>query len=143
MDAATGGTASLPAGLDPELILLDRDGVLNENLAGGVRGVADWTWVPGSVTAVRLLAAQGRRLMVVTNQAIVARRLLSTADLDVIHRHLLLDVQLADLTLADILYCPHGPQERCGCRKPEPGLVTSALTRAGVDASRALQVGDH
>jgi D-glycero-D-manno-heptose 1,7-bisphosphate phosphatase len=133
----------LPEALRPDLILLDRGGVLNRNLDQGVRQPDDWTWLPGSVAAVRHLASEGRRLMVITNQANIGRGLLSTAVLDSIHRRMVGDLQPAGLTLSDVLYCPHRREDGCGCRKPEPGLVTGALKLANTSAAHTILIGDH
>lgn len=69
----------LPAHLELELVLLDRDGVLNLNLDQGVRREADWVWLPGAPTAARLLAEHGVRVMVATNQANFGRGLRTAA----------------------------------------------------------------
>lgn len=133
----------LPKDLRPGLILLDRDGVLNRNLDQGVRQPADWLWLPGSVAAVHRLASQGWRLMVITNQANIGRGLLSTVILDSIHQGMVNDLQVAELTLSDVLYCPHRHEDGCGCRKPKPGLVTRALQLAKISADHTVLIGDH
>lgn len=126
-----------------ELVLLDRDGVLNRNLDRGVRCEADWVWLTGARTAVRMLDEHGLRLMVVTNQGSIGRGVLTIRQLEVIHRRMLRDLQPATLDVADILYCPHRPGEGCICRKPKPGLIRKALQRSGVSPGRAILIGDH
>jgi D-glycero-D-manno-heptose 1,7-bisphosphate phosphatase len=129
--------------LSIELVLLDRDGVLNRNLDRGVRCEADWVWLTGARAAVRMLAEHGMRLMVVTNQSYIGRGALTIRQLEAIHRQMLWDLQPAPLDVADILYCPHGPDEGCICRKPKPGLINKALQKCGVSPGRAVLIGDH
>jgi len=100
-------------------------------------------WLPGATTAVRLLAEHGVRLMVVTNQANIGRGTLTTAQLVMIHSGIVRELRPAGLTLTDILYCPHRPEDGCACRKPEPGLIRTALRMSGASAERTLLIGDH
>lgn len=134
--------AELPSQLEIHLVLLDRDGVLNRNLASGVRSEADWAWLPGAAGAVRLLA-RSARVMIVTNQANIGRGLLTVRQLTAIHRRMLSDLDVADLALGDILYCPHRPDDRCTCRKPKAGLALAALRRAAAEAEHTILIGDH
>jgi D-glycero-D-manno-heptose 1,7-bisphosphate phosphatase len=126
-----------------ELVLLDRDGVLNRNLDRGVLHEDDWVWVAGARTAVRMLADRGLRLMVVTNQGNIGRGLLTVSGLAAIHRRMLRELRPAPLGIADVLYCPHRPDEGCDCRKPKPGLIHKALENSGVSPRRAILIGDH
>jgi D-glycero-D-manno-heptose 1,7-bisphosphate phosphatase len=132
-----------PKNLHIELVLLDRDGVLNVNRDGGVLGVEQWTWLPGSVEAFSLLASLSPRLMIVTNQAAIGRGLLSHSGLADIHRHMIAGLPAMSFTMDDIFYCPHRPEDGCHCRKPRPGLVTAALATTGVRSNRTVLIGDH
>ncbi len=123
------------------LIILDRDGVLNENRAGYVRGLADWAWIPGSREACARLRARGLRLGVVTNQAAIGHGLLTEDGLARIHDHLRAGLGRAADPL--ILHCPHLPEAGCDCRKPRPGMVLTMLGLLGVRPEEALLVGDH
>ncbi|MGW3313413.1 D-glycero-alpha-D-manno-heptose-1,7-bisphosphate 7-phosphatase [Streptomyces sp. NPDC001073] len=129
--------------LRPRLVLLDRDGVLNQNRDVGVLGVGDWEWIPGAITAVRRMASLGVRLAVVTNQASIGRGRLTVDTLREIHQHMLDGLDVPGLALGDVLYCPHRPEAGCACRKPQPGLLQRALARARIPAGEALLIGDH
>lgn len=137
-----GDPADLPDRLAIHLVLLDRDGVLNRNLARGVRSEADWIWLPGAADAVRLIA-RSARVMILTNQANIGRGLLKVGQLTAIHRRMLSDLDIADLTIGDILYCPHRPDDGCHCRKPKTGLALAALRRAEAEAEHTIMIGDH
>jgi len=125
-------------------VLLDRDGVLNERMPRGeyVRSWAEWTWRPGALDALRLLTDQGFRLIVITNQAGIARKVMSEADLRDIHAHLRSDVAAAGGRIDQIYYCPHGWDEGCECRKPAPGMLYAAQRDFQLDLTRCLYIGD-
>jgi D-glycero-D-manno-heptose 1,7-bisphosphate phosphatase len=125
-------------------VLLDRDGVLNEKMprADYVRSWKDWTWRPNALDALRLLTEHGVRLIVITNQAGIARKVMTEADLETIHTHMLADVQAAGSRIEAIYYCPHGWDEGCDCRKPAPGMFYAAQRDFQLDLSRCLYIGD-
>ncbi|MEK6533687.1 MAG: HAD-IIIA family hydrolase, partial [Nitrospirota bacterium] len=79
----------------------------------------------------------------VTNQSGVGRGLFSSADLDAIHAKLRRLLHDAGASLDAIYVCPHHPDERCRCRKPETGMVDQAVRELGIDLSRSYLIGDH
>lgn len=105
------------------LVLLDRDGVINEDSGEFIKSVAEWRPIPGSVEAIAALCRAGYRVAVVTNQSGLGRGLFSVDALDAIHDHMRETVERAGGALAGIFYCPHLPDEGCRCRKPRPGLL--------------------
>ncbi|WP_165959048.1 HAD-IIIA family hydrolase [Actinomadura sp. KC345] len=135
-------TEGLP-GLAFDLVLLDRDGVLNRDLARGVRHQSDWEWLPEAREAVRMLSESGTRMMVVTNQANIGRGLLARAELNAIHRRMIDGLRPVRFSLDDVFACPHTPDDGCLCRKPRPGMILAALKRAQVRPDRTLLIGDQ
>jgi D-glycero-D-manno-heptose 1,7-bisphosphate phosphatase len=123
---------------------LDRDGVLNRRAAEHdyVKSVAEFGWLPGAREGVRRLNDEGWLVLVVTNQRGVARGLMSAADVDAIHAHA--QRGLADVGAhVDAFYtCPHGDEEGCACRKPQPGLILRAAREWDVDLARSFLIGD-
>jgi len=121
----------------PDLVLLDRDGTLIEDIPynGDPARVLP---VPGAKEALDRLRALGVRLALVTNQSGIARGLISPDQADAVN------TRVADLLgpFDSVHLCPHGPEEGCACRKPEPGMVKQACADAGVDPSRAVMIGD-
>jgi heptosyltransferase-2 len=81
--------------------------------------------------------------VVVTNQSGVGRGLFSSADLEAIHAKLRRLLHDAGTSLDAIYACPHHPDERCGCRKPETGMIDRAVRELGIDPSRSYLIGDH
>jgi D-glycero-D-manno-heptose 1,7-bisphosphate phosphatase len=125
-------------------LILDRDGVLNYEAPppGYVLRPEDFHWLPGSLEALAMLHRAGVRLSVVTNQSGVGRGLMSLAALEAVNERMLADAAAAGGALDAVLCCPHAPHEGCRCRKPAPGLVTSAVEQSGVDRAETLLVGD-
>ncbi|MDR2724936.1 MAG: HAD family hydrolase [Candidatus Adiutrix sp.] len=130
-------------GLGPA-VFLDRDGTLNQD-KGYVHLWADWEWLPGAPEALAKLKGAGFRLVVVTNQAGVAKGLYT--ENAVRELHLLANRDLAGRVPAALdafYYCPHHPHYTgpCSCRKPAPGLIERAAAEHGLDPARSFMVGD-
>ena len=123
---------------------LDRDGVLNRRppVAAYVRRPEDVEWLPGALDAVRRLSEAGIRLIVVSNQAGVARGAMTMADLAAVEERMQADVTAAGGRIESFLYCPHGWDDGCDCRKPRPGMLYEAQRQFDLDLSRTPFVGD-
>ena len=123
--------------------MLDRDGVLNEVREGSyVTRPEEFHWIPGAREALRDLAQAGMRAALVTNQAAIGKSLATRAQIDALHAWMLAGIPEADLKLESIYICPHVEGDRCTCRKPQPGLLFSALRDHAVAASDSTLIGD-
>ncbi len=131
------------------VIFLDRDGTINEE-AGYIHDPANLKLIPGAVEALRQLRGRGFALVVVSNQAGVARGIMGEAEVAAVNAALAR--QLAPHGVApDAFYaCPHHadhgtpPYRRdCTCRKPGPGMLLRAAREHGLDLTRAALIGDH
>ena len=129
-------------------MFLDKDGTLIENVPYNVE-CAKVRLVPGGGQAVRLLSEAGYALVVVTNQAGIARGYFTPTDLHRVERCLrgLLDAE--GVALAGFYYCPHAPDgvvaaysSPCRCRKPEPGMLLHAARELHLDLASSWLVGD-
>ena len=128
---------------------LDRDGTIIEEL--GYLGDPDQIrFIPGAIEALRALQRAGFRLVVITNQAGVARGLLTEADVHRVNERLRTLLVESGVRLDGIYYCPHHPEHgppeyrlECGCRKPRPGMVERAARELGLDPARSVVIGDH
>jgi D-glycero-D-manno-heptose 1,7-bisphosphate phosphatase len=125
-------------------ILLDRDGVLNERPARAryVRSWNDFRWLPGALEALRVLAEAGWRVVVVSNQAGVARGELTEDLLAEIHARMRNEARRAGGRIDAVYHCPHGWDDGCDCRKPRPGMLFQAQRDFQLDLSRVTFVGD-
>lgn len=125
------------------LVIVDRDGVVNEDSAAYIKSVAEWRPIPGSLEAIAALHRGGFDVAVVTNQSGVARGLFSLATLEAIHAHMREAVEAAGGELAAVRYCPHLPTDDCDCRKPRVGLLRALERERGVPLTGAPFVGDR
>ncbi len=131
-------------------VFLDRDGVLVED-RGLLVDPAELRVLPGVPAALRRLKEVGFRLIVVSNQSVVARGMLSPAGVEAIHAHLQDLLKAAGSPRLDAIYfCPHHPEAdlpeyrlECECRKPRPGALIRAAEEHGLDLSASFMVGDR
>jgi len=124
------------------LVMVDRDGVINEDSDDYIKSVAEWRPIAGSLEAIGALTRGGYRVAVVTNQSGVGRGLLDETTLAAIHRHMLTAIRGAGGELAGIYYCPHTPDADCDCRKPRPGLFRKLERDLGLSVRGAPYIGD-
>jgi D-glycero-D-manno-heptose 1,7-bisphosphate phosphatase len=127
---------------DGKVVLLDRDGVINADQPGYITAWEQFTFLPGSKSALRTLKEQGYRAHIVSNQSAVGRGLMAEETLDEITARMLLDIRCAGGEIKSVHYCPHRPEDNCGCRKPRAGLLREVAGKFGVDLTKAWLVGD-
>ena len=133
----------------PHTAFLDRDGTIIEDL-GYLGDPERIHFIPGAIDAMRALRAAGYRLVLVTNQAGVARGLITEEDVRRVNDRLRQLLAETGVVLDAIYYCPHhaeiGPPAyrlACDCRKPGPGMVERARQDLGVNPARSVIIGDH
>lgn len=127
---------------------IDRDGVINEE-RNYVYRIADFVLLPGVVEGLTLLRDAGYRLIVITNQAGIARGYYDQAAMDHLHDHLRALLAKHGLALDAIYFCPHYPQGsvktlsiECDCRKPSPGMLLKAAKDFDLDLVASVLIGD-
>jgi D-glycero-D-manno-heptose 1,7-bisphosphate phosphatase len=130
-------------------VFLDRDGTIIED-AGYLDRLDRVEIFPWSVDAIRLLNRAGFTVVVVSNQAGVARGLFDESVVGEVHRHLDARMAAGRARIDAYYYCPHHPEgtlaayrQLCECRKPRPGMIRAAERDLGVDAARSFVVGDR
>ena len=123
-------------------IFLDRDGVIVENRADYVKSIDEIRILPGVLAALAQAARLDCRIVVVTNQSVVARGLLSEPRLAAIHAYLQTAIVAAGGRVDGWYYCPHLPEAGCACRKPKPGMLLSAAADWQIDLPASVMVGD-
>jgi len=125
-----------------KLIILDRDGVINEDSDDYIKSLEEWIPIPGSIQAIADLSRAGYVIAVATNQSGIGRGLFDLDELELMHDKLCALVEEAGGEIAGIFYCPHAPEDHCECRKPKSGLIDSIETELGLPVKNAYLVGD-
>jgi D-glycero-D-manno-heptose 1,7-bisphosphate phosphatase len=116
-----------------KLIILDRDGTINEDRDDFIKSADEWVPLPGALEAIARLNHAGWHVVVASNQSGLGRGLFDIAALNAMHTkmHKLLAVQGGKID--GVFYCPHAPDDSCLCRKPLPGLFEQIIDRYGID----------
>lgn len=125
-----------------KLLILDRDGVINEDSDEFIKNEREWIALPGSVEAIAALYRGGYQIYIATNQSGLGRGLFQQQDLEAMHQKLRRKVAEQGGDIAGIFYCPHKPEAGCNCRKPAPGLLLQIQEHWGSPVSGAPLVGD-
>ncbi|HEY1774498.1 MAG TPA: D-glycero-beta-D-manno-heptose 1,7-bisphosphate 7-phosphatase [Gammaproteobacteria bacterium] len=124
------------------LVILDRDGVINQESEAFIKTPEEWIPVPGSLAAIARLYKNGYTVVVASNQSGIARHLLSLDTLAAIHGRMKREVEAAGGKIDSVFFCPHGPGDACDCRKPKPGLFKQIAKRYGVKLEGIPMIGD-
>ena len=98
------------------LLIVDRDGVINEESPDYIKTPEEWKPLPGSIEALAASSQMGFRVFVVSNQSGIARGLIDVGQLQRIHNRMFSEVQRLGGRIDGILFCPHGPDDGCRCR---------------------------
>ncbi len=125
-----------------KLIILDRDGVINEDSDNYIRSPDEWQPIPGSIEAIARLNKAGYTVAVATNQSGLGRGYYTRETLTAIHNKMISLVEAAGGHIACICFCPHTPDDNCNCRKPATGLVRQIESNLNCTTEDAWFVGD-
>lgn len=125
-----------------KLIVLDRDGVINEDLERPVGHPDEWVPLPGSLEAIARLHQAGWHVAVATNQSGIDRGLIALETLHAIHQRMHESVNKVGGKIDVVAFCPHSDSSQCDCRKPAPGMLYTISERLDIDLSTVVLVGD-
>jgi D-glycero-D-manno-heptose 1,7-bisphosphate phosphatase len=125
-----------------KLVILDRDGTINEDSDEFVKSPEEWRPLKGSLEAIARLTQADYRVVVATNQSGIARGLLDTRTLFAIHDTLLRALAQLGGRIDAFFFCPHAPDAGCPCRKPQPGMLLEVGRRFNVALDGVCMVGD-
>ena len=125
-------------------VILDRDGTLNVRppQAQYVKHWDEFTWLPGSINALKLLKDQGFKIILASNQSGIGRGVMTEHDLSQIHKYMEDDLAKQGVYLDAIYYCPHDWDYGCFCRKPSPGMLFQAQRDFHLDLTNTIFIGD-
>jgi D-sedoheptulose 7-phosphate isomerase len=125
-------------------LILDRDGVMNEERPAGtaITEASQWHWMPGALEGLARLSHAGVQLSVATNQSGVGRGTMSAEQLSALHGFMLSDALRHGIKIRGVFVCSHTPPNECDCRKPKPKLILQALNSGQTTSRDSLVVGD-
>jgi histidinol-phosphate phosphatase family protein len=123
-------------------VFIDRDGVLNVELATYVRSPEQLQMFPDAPRDLLPLALRGIPLIIISNQAGVGKGLMSADDLRAIDGKLREFLSAGGVDLTDACYCTHTDEMACDCRKPLPGMILRASEKHGIDRASSFMIGD-
>ena len=124
------------------LIILDRDGVINQDSDNFIRTVEEFIPLPGSLEAIARLNRAGYRVAIATNQSGIGRGLFDLATLNAMHDKLRRQLSAVGGQIEMVAFCPHLPDENCDCRKPRPGMYQEIARRMDASLDGVPVVGD-
>ena len=125
-----------------KLIILDRDGVINEDSDDYIKSVDEWQPLAGSIDAIARLSKNNYRIAVATNQSGIARGYFDMDTLMAMHEKMHQRVNDAGGVIDAVFFCPHGPDDDCECRKPKPGMYIDIGKRFRSDLKDVPVIGD-
>jgi D-glycero-D-manno-heptose 1,7-bisphosphate phosphatase len=125
-----------------KLIILDRDGTINEDRDDFVKTPDEWVPLPGALEAIARLNHAGWHTVVATNQSGLGRGTFDMSTLNAMHTKMNQLLAKQGGRIDAVFFCPHAPEDACNCRKPLPGLFEQIGERFGVDLADVPVVGD-
>lgn len=125
-----------------KLLVLDRDGVINQDSDQFIKSPQEWHAIPGSLEAISRLCREDYHVVIITNQSGIARDYFSINTLNRIHQKLLDELNHFGGEISAIFFCPHSEKDNCDCRKPKPGMFFELSERSKCDLTEVYAVGD-
>lgn len=117
-------------------IILDRDGVINQDSPHFIKSPEEWIPIPGSLEAIAGLNAAGFKVLVATNQSGLGRGLFSQAAFEQIQNKFMMLLKTVGGEIEKCYICPHLPTDNCACRKPKPGLLHQIAKDYAIDFTK-------
>lgn len=124
------------------LIILDRDGVINQDSVDHIKSPEEWIPIPGSLEKIASLSQKGYQVVVATNQSGIALGYFDNRMLEAIHKKFRGELGKLGGHIDGIFFCPHHPDAGCECRKPRPGLLLKIAEHYQADLKKTWFVGD-
>jgi D,D-heptose 1,7-bisphosphate phosphatase len=122
-------------------LFLDRDGVINEDL-GYVYEARNFKFCEGIFEALANFSARGYKLIVITNQSGIGRGYYTARQFEILNEFMLGEFRKRGVTIDEVYFCPHAPEDNCECRKPRPKMILEAARKFSVDLERSIMIGD-
>jgi len=124
-------------------VFLDRDGVINKERSDYIKSISELEIFPNIAKNIELLKNAGFLVVVITNQSVINRGLITHETVDQIHDSIQNYLKSNGTSIDGFFYCPHKPNENCNCRKPKPGLLHQAILELDIDPKSSWMIGDN
>lgn len=124
------------------LIILDRDGVINYDSDAFIKTPDEWLPIPRSLEAIAQLNAANIKVAVASNQSGIGRGLISPEALTAIHQKMFCALKDVNGYIDYLVFCPHLPEANCTCRKPKPGLLQNISEYFNYPLTNVPVIGD-
>ena len=124
-----------------KIVFLDRDGVINQD-TNYPYIKEDIIFIDGVFESLKIIAKRGYEFIIITNQSGIGRGYFSYDQFFSLNSWMLNEFKLRDINILDVFFCPHSPEERCACRKPNPGLFQQATEKYPIDLKKSWMIGD-
>ena len=127
-----------------DTLFLDRDGVINVKLDERyVQNPSEFEFMPGAEKSIALLSTIFKRILIVTNQQGIGKGIMTENDLNFLHDYMLSELAKSEGRIDKVYFCPHLVSEKCGCRKPNAGMIQQAkLDFPEINFENSYLVGD-
>lgn len=125
-----------------KLIILDRDGVINEDSDNFIKSPEEWIPIPGSLEAIAKLKQADYTVAIATNQSGIARGYYDLDTLKAMHEKMAGLLAALNASVEYIAFCPHLGDDNCDCRKPKPGMLHTIAEHFSADLSKTTMIGD-
>ena len=126
-----------------KVVFLDRDGVISKDSPDHIKSWDEFHFLPNAKEGIKLLNDHGFHIVLITNQSVIARGMVTVEGLELIHNNMKMEIEKYGGKIEKIYYCPHHPDEGCDCRKPKPGMLLRAIKENNIDPTKSFMVGDR
>ena len=123
-------------------VFLDRDGVINKKRNDYVKSWDEFVFLDGVDEALKLFSNRGYKIIIITNQSAINRKIITVENLNLIHENMKNSFHQKGITIDAIFFCPHKPDDGCNCRKPKTGMIEKALQNFDLLPQNCILIGD-
>lgn len=128
--------------MQSNLIILDRDGVINHDSDAYIKSPDEWTPIDGSLAAIARLNHAGYIVTIASNQSGIGRGYFSLESLTAMHTKMDALLEREGGRIDAVFFCPHKPDDSCHCRKPKPAMLLEIGQRFNVSLGNVFFIGD-
>ena len=124
-------------------LFLDRDGVINKE-KNYLYKIEDFEFIDGVFETCKYFQNKGYLIVVITNQAGIARGKYTEEDFDILTNWMIKEFAIENIKISKVYHCPHHPDfsGECECRKPKPKMIFNAQKELDIDLTKSILVGD-